>query len=77
MKHKAYRKIMNAINKFGLYFNNKCHRYAKTFMKNDIDIAALELRCYCNLGMQESYEMAPAHLEHLKEIEEELHYKKQ
>jgi hypothetical protein len=71
MNHKAYRKIMNSINKFGLYFNNKCHRYAKTWMKDELDQAALELRCYCNLSMEDSYKYAPDHLKHIKELSEE------
>ena len=58
MDKKRSNKIANATNKFGLFFNNKAHRYARTMLKNRIDIVAMEWRAYCGVGMAESYRAA-------------------
>jgi len=67
---KVTRKIQNATNKFGELFNNKSHKFAKNFIKNEIDVAASQLRSIVsNITLEESYKLASSWIKTLNEDE--------
>lgn len=67
---KAIRKIQNATNKFGEFFNNKNHKFVHNFIKNEIDRIASQLRSIINdITLEESYKLAPSWIETLNDEE--------